>query len=151
MNFGQNLEVGRVLGMGPPVENRHSERLDAVNFYLAVHRPRREILRVQNRLKRDQPRHEDPLDPQQLTVELEQPLTGEELDALYAAHPHLIAVNPIYPDIQREQREAEESASLSVLERFAAFARDSEGVEPDEALLAAFVSLLDKKEGDDEL
>ena len=87
----------------------------------------------------------------QLTVELEQPLTGEELDALYAAHPHLIAVNPIYPDIQREQREAEESASLSVLERFAAFARDSEGVEPDEALLAAFVSLLEKKEGDDEL
>ena len=87
----------------------------------------------------------------QLTVELDQPLTGEELDALYAAHPHLIAVNPIYPEIQREQREAEEIASLTMRERFAAFARDSEGVEPDDALLAAFISLLEEKEGDEEL
>ena len=87
----------------------------------------------------------------QLTVELTQPMSGEELDALYAAHPYLIAVNPVYPDIRQEQRQAEESASLSVLERFAAFARDSEGVEPDPELLAAFASLLQDREGDDEL
>ena len=87
----------------------------------------------------------------QLTVELTRPMSGEELDALYAAHPYLIAVNPIYPDIQREQRQAEESASLTVLERFAAFARDNEGVEPDEELLSAFTSLLQDREGDDEL
>ena len=87
----------------------------------------------------------------QLTVELARPMSGEELDALYAAHPYLIAVNPIYPDIRREQQQAEESASLTVLERFAAFARDNEGVEPDEELLAAFTSLLQDREGDDEL
>lgn len=87
----------------------------------------------------------------QLTLELPQPLSGEELDALYAAHPYLIAVNPVYPDIRREQQQAEESASLTVLERFAAFARDNEGVEPDEELLAAFTSLLQDREGDDEL
>ena len=87
----------------------------------------------------------------QLTVELDQPMSGEELDALYAAHPYLIAVNPVYPDIRREQQQAEESASLSVLERFAAFARDNEGVEPDEELLAAFTALLQDREGDDEL
>ena len=51
----------------------------------------------------------------------------------------------------REQQQAEESASLSVLERFAAFARDNEGVEPDEELLAAFTALLQDREGDDEL
>ena len=87
----------------------------------------------------------------QLTVDLEQPLTGEELDALYAAHPYLTAVIPVYPGVREELEQQQAAESRSVLERFAGFVRDSEGVEPDEELLAAFTELLADREGDEEL
>lgn len=84
-----------------------------------------------------------------LYIELEQPLSSEQLDTLQAAHPHLVAVNPVYRGLQAEAVRAEQVARLSILERFALFAAAAEGVEPDEALLKAFVALTEEEqEGD---
>ena len=80
-----------------------------------------------------------------LSIQLEQPLSAEQIAALHAAHPHLVAITPLYPELEA-QKEAEHSAALSILERFALFARENEGVEADEALVQAFASLLNEEE-----
>lgn len=84
-----------------------------------------------------------------LQIELEQPLTAEQLDALQAAHPCLVAVTPLY----REQGEVAEYAPMeekSIPQRFADFVLESEGVAADDALLDAFCQLLAEEEEEEE-
>lgn len=87
----------------------------------------------------------------QLRVELDQPLSGEQLDQLQSAHPRLVGVDPVYPQLESGQEQAATLAELNILQRFAAFSRQSEGVEPDEELLAAFAALLNEDDTEAEL
>lgn len=83
-----------------------------------------------------------------LQIELEQPLTTEQLDALHAAHPRLVAIVPLYRQLAAEQAEQAAAAEKSIVERFADFVQASEGTAADEALLRAFTALLAAEEGE---
>lgn len=81
-----------------------------------------------------------------LSIRLEQPLTAAEIDALRAAHPYLSAITPIYPQLEAGLAQARAEENLSVSQRFQRFASGAEGVACDEALLKAFLELLEEEE-----
>jgi len=93
-------------------------------------------------------RAEDPLLREmwvEMRIELEAPLTGEQIAALRQAHPHITSIQPVYKQVGEEES-AEREAELNILERFALFVKQNEGAEADEALLAAFSDLLNEEE-----
>lgn len=79
-----------------------------------------------------------------LYIQLEQPLSSEQVDALQAAHAHLVAINPVYSALEQQSEQREQAARLSILERFVLFAAAAEGVQPDQALLDAFCGLVEQ-------
>jgi len=85
-----------------------------------------------------------------LSIRLEQPLTAAEIDALRAAHPRLSAITPVYPQLEPGAAERVDGETVSVAESFRGFVRHLEGVECDDALLKAFLDLLEE-EGEEEL
>lgn len=84
----------------------------------------------------------------ELRIDLTAPLSSEEISALRQAHPYITAILPVYPELAEAQA-AQSDAGLSILERFACFAEQNEGVAADEALLAAFSALLHEAEEDE--
>ncbi len=80
-----------------------------------------------------------------LRIRLEQPLSTEEIDALRSAHPRLVTITPLYRKIEQPSL-AKEKESLSIAQQFMAFATEREGVDCDEALLKAFLELLETED-----
>lgn len=84
-----------------------------------------------------------------LSIRLEQPLSAEQVDALHAAHPRLVAIDPLYAALQQQQQDYAARAEKSIIEQFADFAAQSQGVAADEALCQAFAQLLQQGEEDE--
>ncbi|MGZ9585007.1 exonuclease SbcCD subunit D [Paenibacillus marinisediminis] len=82
-----------------------------------------------------------------VSIHLQEAMTLDQIQHLRRAHPGIINIRPIYPDMQEVAAEAERRSELPVEELFRRFyERQTGGAMPDDALVELFLELAGQEE-----
>ncbi|MGI5891157.1 MAG: metallophosphoesterase family protein [Bacillota bacterium] len=80
-----------------------------------------------------------------LAIKTDKPLSMDDISRLRKAHPRILDILPIFPQLCQEQKPFK-LEDLSIEEKFRIFAAIKEGVEPEPELIAMFMDLLSDEE-----